>query len=1426
MHSGFGAGDDDDDDDDFEPVSPHPIRRRQDLPRPSLKRPRPPGKPSLTSSATIPALTSSLPANKKSLPCPHAGTQAGSVKSSVTTTTTVSSATTTSKGLQRSGSALSLKRAISKNAIPKSSDSASSRQEDPLEIDPPVVSVPASTDPIVIMDDSDRTQPSTQGQPSQEQPVRKVPRTPSRTPKKFKSTETVRQQVVSLTDTPDDNFTSDAIITTINVPVSTLEEQERLDKIQRLEDDQGDDSLQLALAISRSMDHSEDGSAVNQTSWSMAPLNIRKGKGRRKVTEQEKNETSVLPLTEVQHLIQANVSALLFPEEPSSTSHTSSGEHHDFTKKTPPWRPSRFAGTTKADLEFSLSQSSETETETSKTTLWDLSRFKDEHTIDRLHLDSNHIEEGSSRLEGDDNQDPQQQRSSPPAVTDRDLYITRFMAHYLHRDKSTSATDTQQELSSLDLLEGEDTANAQAGPSSKEGDDKPMFSSPIWSAPRARRISFKDQTKALDRDFAISLQNEITGHLADMERTIQEAKLVAYTKILQSLKRRPITSRLRSPEPMDLIAANSRNLRNLSLELEQEIIMDGYQPSSSPLLRYSKNKDNDLGHGADLITDLSLERSPRIPDNYNVDDYQDDYTASFLDGDDYQPDFSFELIPADSTNVEDHPSIHNIHQETIHIASSPSVSLSAAGSQSQQSVHAVNAAYTSPIDLNKTPGYSGARLSQQQDASPSFSSPVRLPPPLDFVKLGYHGTTTQSSTPPRSISPSPAPVSGNDSRIDPPAFPWVTTPKRTNKTRRLDFDHDETERGPSLQGQDPGDGQDLWSPILSDLDDDESDPPLPRIPSRPRSMFKGKMAVRPVPSLTSYQERQRALSLSPSPPPLRPLSQRSKANPLQGLPLLKRFAVPAVGTSQQHAEAAARVGTSAPLTSATSTRSRAPISDIATDIVVPNRGTSDKNRSVKDRMSPVLDGEHAMSPILSEEELNPGESTALSQRLNMSISPQTLSNAIAASTAPKRRRGPSKKNADATTVQSTIADGAEPTPPQTPTKRKRLATLRAEALSAQTAKFVANLKAQGSRPKYEEMSMARLKTLAMTFGLKPSSKPAMVEQLNAIWRNLNPNAGDGPEETRARGETIPEVIATLEGRVGVRDEGAVGVLPEDEDDIFELASDFGGGSITASNRQADDSVGYNFDQEYDQDHQNDYYYDPWEDEQMDNRAISPVQRSPIRAARWSSPEVIYDLNGNGNEDVDRGAAFASPKLNVNGDAAVGQRSDMGSVILSDTEPVEILDEEDVPLIRTRNTRVDILSERSSSQGGSESDLLSDEDDEDGENEGAGDDEQDGSTDQELDLALVPELENLERRLGEFLSNTSHLRQQYLTYKPLDLESLWEECQRADILCTREQIRQFLDKQGIICFVPAHSSLSSWRKKRATKVDKRRKRADK
>ncbi|KAF9948424.1 hypothetical protein BGZ65_008070, partial [Modicella reniformis] len=62
--------------------------------------------------------------------------------------------------------------------------------------------------------------------------------------------------VVSLTDTADTDFASDAIITTIRAPAPSRPPP-RLDKLQKMEEDQQDEDLQLALAISMSVQSSD-----------------------------------------------------------------------------------------------------------------------------------------------------------------------------------------------------------------------------------------------------------------------------------------------------------------------------------------------------------------------------------------------------------------------------------------------------------------------------------------------------------------------------------------------------------------------------------------------------------------------------------------------------------------------------------------------------------------------------------------------------------------------------------------------------------------------------------------------------------------------------------------------------------------------------------------------------------------------------------------------------------------------------------------------------------------------------------------------------------------------------------------------------------------------------------------------------------------
>ncbi|KAK3833471.1 MAG: hypothetical protein JOS17DRAFT_80293 [Linnemannia elongata] len=262
----------------------------------------------------------------------------------------------------------------------------------------------------------------------------------------------VKKQVVSLADSADVDFASDAIITTVNAPTVA---QSRLTKLERIHQDQHDDGLQMALAISMSMCDNDSGSHSTapgpSTTWTMAPVVLRKGVKRRKQTERDRNETTVLPFSEVQHLIQNNVHSLLFPEVDNTAVTGGSGDDESSTAvlmKTPPWGPSRFTGYAEdADVEINLSQTSEQSATSPSKSLWNLSHLKDTHGGDSLEdATMRGVREASVALV--------QAGSGLPF--DKEKYVTRFMRRYIRQDqdaregsKSAEPVSPEQESSKV-----------------------------------------------------------------------------------------------------------------------------------------------------------------------------------------------------------------------------------------------------------------------------------------------------------------------------------------------------------------------------------------------------------------------------------------------------------------------------------------------------------------------------------------------------------------------------------------------------------------------------------------------------------------------------------------------------------------------------------------------------------------------------------------------------------------------------------------------------------------------------------------------------------------------------------------------------------------------------------------------------------------
>ncbi|KAG0001275.1 hypothetical protein BGZ80_006207 [Entomortierella chlamydospora] len=283
-------------------------------------------------------------------------------------------------------------------------------------------------------------------------------------------------------------------------------------------------------------------------------------------------------------------------------------------------------------------------------------------------------------------------------------------------------------------------------------------------------------------------------------------------------------------------------------------------------------------------------------------------------------------------------------------------------------------------------------------------------------------------------------------------------------------------------------------------------------------------------------------------------------------------------------------------------------------------------------------------------------------------------------------------------------------------------------------------------PDYNNMSVARLRLAATTFGLKANTKRLLVDQLTAIWESVNAERDD--EEGQEQNEN--------------EDENQNNSEIEQVDD-----SDDGGPDTNGYESDNLDSLG---------------------DRDRDCRSR---KASSSLAAEIPSSQFSLGMDGISNLDYDMGPPS---------DVAEGSTS--------------------------HNRRRPLHALAYSIGGARESPVVSEEEEQSSGGEATEDEDEDTSSlagiDSEYEHMSVSQNErsentpDLERQLYAFLSSATHLRKQFLTYKPLDLEQVWEECQALDITCTRQQLQRYLDQQGIINVVPARSKLKSWRSARAAK----------
>ncbi|KAG0201404.1 hypothetical protein BGX33_010339 [Mortierella sp. NVP41] len=1224
----------------------------------------------------------------------------------------------------------------------------------PIESDPLGGSQDAGREP----DAEERDQSSDEIQPEELQ---------TRVRRKPKAISTTKKQVVSLADNVDADFSSDAIITTVHAPTPV---QPKMTKLQRMHQDQQDDGLQLALAISMSMcdpdsgiptesnSGSPSGTPGPSTSWSMTPAVVRKGTKRRKQTDRDRNETTVLPFAEIQHLIQNNVQALLFPDIEESAVPEFSSDDHDSngaSMRTPPWGPSRFTGdTSDADVEVNLSQSSEAGMTSPVKSLWNLSHLKDTRSVD------NPDQQEAQPVEGE--QESRVARIEPGSgfAFDNDKYVSRFMRRYIRQEQK-------------DMSRSSPSAEPADSVVSDQGSSK--FTSPLWSVSRSRRISFKEQREEMD---AKALKSEIVGHLDEMQRTIQQAKRVAYFKILESIERHPVAAaRLtpsRSQEPVIIKESNAPDNNGVFDEDTATFSQDVYQGPSSPLLRYSK-----VLEAEEPVPPRPLSASPSPPPSRNdpVEDKVDSPVREALSQDlnkccnvedtvdDYEPyqddDFSVGIMmyspspprqgnnspspprqgrysltpplerysptpPPERYSPTPPPGHYSPPPRRDRYSTPPRQDRYSASPRQQPdsppTITIMNSYKAArPTAINRRPPPAKPSRGKKKAKAPPVSSPGdlsadELPPPLDFAKLGYPINLADPGSPDNDAFD--ATHLDQESR-------WanVTTPKKPGQTK--------------------------------DATATDADSPL-KMPRRPRSSYKiGKLLL---PARQVQQEMTKRKAASSSSIQLDPLPPTSAVGGEGGIEELSNWP-----TVSQRIAARRKAALQDAGESSSSQPMAAPQG--------PALGSSGHSALVESYRKAAARARQAAQ--------GSSQTMALSQSLSFSQSQ--------------------------TQTQPSSQSGT-----RTPSKKLSRAAIRAQEFAAEAARAVETMKLQETMPNYSKMTVSTLRMFAMSFGLKATTKALLVDQLTAIWESVHSGTpksdeqrkeGDGAAEdgsndgeSSSRGGQLELETRRQQDWDRDRDRERVepvtrsGRLSQDDpappSPPFQSVDDTAPGYMSPILTDSDDAYNNN-DNHYDYD--NDY------ETNFDMDYDNNYQNFDNDLDNHDAGRYDYGLNNDLNSDP--GEPFVNTKCGgAKGGHQKDSYKDVDAGAGGDDEAEESDDEED--------------DEHDLSQLSAH-----DDDDEDG---GDGEEGMECS-DQEEPVVAPP---TLERQLFDFLNKATHLRKQYLTYKPLDLELVWEECTAAQIRCTRQQLRQFLDKQSIICFVPAHSTLQSWHKTRS----KKRKRA--
>ncbi|KAF9585207.1 hypothetical protein BGW38_003427 [Lunasporangiospora selenospora] len=892
-----------------------------------------------------------------------------------------------------------------------------------------------------------------------------------------KSSGIIQKQVASLTETMDADFTSDAIITTVSVPASSR--TPRPSKLQRMQEDQQDESLQLALALSLSFQQSESESSSPSGTprprrasivWTMTPLPKESttdgGPNKRKrKQERDRNETTILPFAEVQDLIQANVGALLFPDIDGPTSSVNSN----------------------------LDQSQSSESDTSpKRSLWGLSHLKDTGDIDDLNLH-----------EDSEKTFPRKQPESIPSqkalgrrskmVFDKEKYVSRFMRRFLQRDGRALSEATTKGTDNPGMLGGD------------EQDQDNKYDSPLWSISRARRASSKGQRSSEYTDlFATTLKKDILSHLHEMEVQIQLAKQTAYAKIIESLEKHPVVSGLDPDLSDEMTMEDDAAQFDLNEDLSQDL--DGYRRPVSPSLRYSRlDSGEHVTPALESLPDTGIRRFTESQPEQLSDIEGDDM---YMDMDHYSPNIApTERIEA-TFGLDDYSfPIEDTEHDNTKSLSFPTSARSTRCRVSTNVTLEVEDLANASFRSDAVP------LPRSRDSS-VFSPPSALPPPLDLSKLGYPVGIFRT----RDIN------NGNSSSVPRKSTATTSAVEALGRDQisTLEWDDDNIIQSPPLSSiisldESPllraavpprlgltkstrnAETESAACQVYYEEEEDEGSP-LKRLPRR-----RAGTAIRSTGPLATTTPSTNTLGIRQYPdngnlgqdeatiPP-----RRKKLDSLYGLPLVSKAG---------HSESTSDHDNEPEVI-------EAPLSPIVSDEdeVLESLGYSASQRASHSQYRTQSQSQRSVRASIDHSNFSTESSQA---RATTSVSQTTVPGARLGA---KAKRGAKSKDdsqppsqlAFSQSQSRSLSQGLPRSGASTPTRKSRVA-IRAEAMAAESAKAVAVIRAQTKMPNYEAMSVARLRMSAATFGLKAGTKRSLVDQLTALWTSLK--AGHGQTST-------------------------------------------------------------------------------------------------------------------------------------------------------------------------------------------------------------------------------------------------------------------------------------------------------------------------